>query len=244
MNYQIIKNEERLREFIQWLPELQESEKYYLCLFARSKYTRDEAGKNGIPHIKTDKSQLRRLVATKENMYRKIKQLEIEEGTWFQKEISVPQDALAMYINPNPRDLWKATFNSLVKLANCIRDHNTGVNPYSEALSEIQKSKSRTCFVDFDVDEEDMAKLTSTVMKVFDVVNIGAVTVLQTRGGAHILVEPSKVEKKYINSFYKDICRIAKVDQVGDQMMPVPGCTQGGVVPYFLDLNTRQTYNI
>lgn len=252
MNYKIIKNEERLREFIHWLPELQETEKYYLCLFARSKYTRDEAGKNGIPHLKTDKSQLRRIVSDKERLFKKIKQLEIEEGAWFQKEIPIPQSALALYINPNPRDLWKATFNSLIKLANCIRDQNKLVNPYAEALSEIQKAKSRTCFIDFDVDEEDMTKLTNTVMRVFDVVNIDAVTVLQTRGGAHILVEPHKVLHKYRNTFYKDIFLVTNADgdpdkpeeEEGDRMIPVPGCTQGGFEPYFLDLNVNHNYNI
>lgn len=243
-NYQIIIDDDRLRDFIDWLPELKETEKYYMCLFARSKYTRDEAGKNGIPHLKTDKSQLRRFLCTKENMYRKIKQLEIEEGCWFQKEIPIPQSALALYITPNPRDCYKATFNSLIKLSQCIRDQNKLANPHAEVMSEIQKTKSRTCFVDFDIDEEDTTKLTDIIMKVLNTINIDAITVLQTRGGAHILVDPHKVDKKYTNTFYQVMHKMTNADQVGDQMIPVPGCTQGGFVPYFLDLNINHNYNI
>ena len=46
--------------------------------------------------------------------------------------------------------MLKATVNTMVKLAQSIRDQNINMNAHQEALSEIQKAKSRTCFVDFD----------------------------------------------------------------------------------------------
>ena len=41
MNYKIVENEKQLKEFIDWLPELEENEKYFVSLFARKKYCED-----------------------------------------------------------------------------------------------------------------------------------------------------------------------------------------------------------
>lgn len=234
MNYEIIKDEEKLREFIKWLPELKPTEKYYLCLFARSKYTKDENGVNGIAHIKSDKAQLKRFVSDKERMYDKIKQLEVEVGCYKQKDTPIPQQALALYITPNPREMWKATVNSMVKLAQCIRDNNILVNPHQEVLSEIQRTKSRTCYIDFDVDCGDRIDIATRA--IYSSINKEAVTWLRTRGGIHALIDPNKVTKEYQKSFYQKITKIEDVDQTGDNMIPVPGCTQGNFIPHFLNL--------
>lgn len=235
MNYEIIKDERLLREFIEWLPELLPSEQYYLCLFARSKYCKE------IVHIKSDKAQLKRFVSTKERMYDKIKQLEIEVGAYKQKDNPIPQEALALYITPNPRDLWKATFNSLIKLANCIKDQNILVNPHQEVMSEIQKAKSRTRYADFDLDESDPMKIQEILNKVPDIVNTEAVTLLRTRGGVHILVDPVKVVYPYKNKWYQSLSKLGSIDQTGDMMIPVPGCTQGNFIPHFISLKQYES---
>lgn len=199
---------------------------------SRSKYLKDENGVNKLPHIKTDKSQLKRFVTDKERMFQKIKQLEIAEGWYMQREHIVPQEALALYISPNPREMWKATVNSLVKLANCIRDQNILVNPHAEVLSEIQKCKSRTCYIDFDIDESNKSTLEEIREKFVNFIGYTPIF-LKTRGGMHVLVEPEKVSPELKNSFYKNMSVFA--DQTGDGMIPVPGCVQGGYVPHFID---------
>ena len=238
MNYEIIKDEEKLRQFIDWLPDTEHTEQYYLCLFARSKYCKD------ITHIKSDKSQLKRFTSTKDRMFDKIKQLECEVDSYKQykegkqETISIPQEALALYITPNPRDLWKATFSGLIKLAQCIRDTNTKMNPQAEMMSEIQKSKGKTTDADFDLDESDPEKLKEILSKLPDHVNLDAVTLLRTRGGVHILVDHKKVVYPYKNKWYQGIASMSdSIDQTGDMMIPVAGCTQGNFIPHFINVN-------
>lgn len=139
MNYTIIKDEKVFREFIDWLPELEPHEKYYMCLFCRSKYLKDSTGTNTLPHIKTDKSQLKRIITDKERMFNKVKQMEAPLDSYRQKEHPIPQEGLALYITVNPRNMFKATVNTMVKLAQSIRDQNVMMNPHQEAMSEIQK---------------------------------------------------------------------------------------------------------
>jgi hypothetical protein len=57
MNYKIIKDEESLKGFIEWLPELGDDLSYYVSLLARNKYLEDKS------ILKTDKCSLKRFTA-------------------------------------------------------------------------------------------------------------------------------------------------------------------------------------
>lgn len=227
-HYKIIVDEQKLKEFIDWLPELQPHEKYYLCLFARSKYCKQ------VTHISSDKAQLKRVISDKSRMFEKIKQMEIRLGDYKQKEVSVPQEALALYITVNPRSMTKATANLLVKLATSMRDQNIEMNPHAEALSQIQKAKSRTEYIDFDIDEPDEDVLKTLMTQIEEYITKDAITWLRTRGGAHCLIKPSLIPEDVKKTFHRRIALIPQVDQVGDQMIPIPGTYQGGFVPHFI----------
>ena len=232
MNCQTIKHETVLKSFIDWLPELRQTEKYYLCLFARNKYCKE------LTHIKSDKAQLKRFVSDKERMFQKIKQLEIEVGWYKQKHMDVPEQALALYITPNPRDMFKATVNTMVKLAQSIRDQNISMNPHQEAMSEIQRAKSRTCWIDFDIDTKGVSQDYPDYLKETVYNKVGKTTevkFLETRGGYHVLVNPETVPLEFKRTFYVSMMEIPHCDQAGDNMIPVPGCTQGGFIPHFIN---------
>jgi hypothetical protein len=238
MNYKIITDEKILIDFIDnFLPELQTNECYYFCLFARSKYAKNEDGSNKFPHIKTDKAQLKRFIAAnKSRILSKIKQLEVPIGAYKTKDgDDIPQESLALYINPGPRNQKKAMFTLMKKFIEIQEGSAENFNINAEALSAIQKSRSRKGFVDFDIDLENAEAVVGEKMH-YDYINKEAVHFLKTRGGMHILVDTSKIEKRYEHKWYQFFANTFTIDVKGDNMIPVPGTYQGGFTPHFIQI--------
>jgi len=223
--HNIICSEQALEKFVEWLPDLGPNERFFLCLQARKKY---------MPSLKSgDKTQLKRFTSSKETLITKIKQLECPVGCYCTKEGEIiPDAAMALYITLNPRDMRKATFSAAKALIDLIQKQDHNFNPHSEALSCIHKSKGQTAFVHFDVDNPDEGRIDWKEVreKAAEVVGNEAVTVVETRGGCHLLIDPKKVVCDHKN-WYTVIVKQIKCDQTGDLMVPVVGCNQGGFVP-------------
>lgn len=240
MNYQVITDETALKAFIDWLPKLEHDETYYLCLFARSKYTRDLDPELKLPHIKTDKCQMKRFTSNKERMLDKIRQLECPIGAYKQKDLIVPQQALALYITVNPRSFLKANVESCRKLLNLALQPYNGFHPHQEVMSEIQKAKSRSVFVTFDFDVDKHETDGEVIFaQISQYINCDTVYMIETRGGYHILVEVDKIATDHKKTWYNGMrALLAKFskdhDNAGDIMLPVPGTYQGGFTPKFI----------
>lgn len=231
MNYKIIQNEEKLIEFINWLPEISEDECYYLTLFARKKYD---------PTIKSDKAQLKTIITNKEYMLRKIKQLEVEVGNYEFDGIPVSQESLVLYIT-TPRSYAKANRSIVKELTNYLFDKTDKPipNPYRLSLKYLQTAKSNHKIFLFDIDSK-LSKLSNFdnedgrfIDHIKDWLNSNAYSVIKTRGGYRIVIYTDLIDDKSKEMrFYDKFERIS--DQVGDLFIPVVGCAQGGFIPYFV----------
>ena len=229
--YSIIKDEGMLGEFIAWLPELREHEIFYVALFARKKYC------TAIKDIRTDKAQCKRFTSRTNRLIEKIRQLECPLDSYSIRGTTIPQEALALYISVNPRDLHEATKNGLIKLATLITQGYNGYNPHQEVMSEIHRACSRKIWFDFDFDE---VELDPTLAAVSEILNIECVRVLKTHSGFHLLVNLKGIHEDFAKSWHRAMSQLPGVDVRGDNLIPVPGCVQGEFIPHFIDTGYPQ----
>ena len=227
--HRVIHDEAALRQFIDWLPELETHERFYVSLFARRKY--DDRIKG------SDKANLKRFVSKKDRLFEKIQQLELPVGRYVTKDVVVQDHSLALYICPNPRCLRKASFDLVKQLMVRLENENQAFNAHADALTWMHRSKSRTVYVDFDIhldveESEKQAAVDDCMRTVKEIVGEDAVSFVETRGGVHCLVEPRKAAGE--KNWHQKITRSLTIDQQGDLLMPVPGCCQGGFVPRFV----------
>ena len=234
--HNIITDPDALREFVEWLPKTTMNERYLVHLQARKKYAPD-LGLNNLSHIES-------FVCDKRSMENRIRRLEVQVGCYQTRAgDTIPDRALALYITPNPRDMRKASIACAKSFVDSVT--NSGkerFRPHAEVLSLIHKSKSRSVFVHFDIDREGDADVGNTAKDstpieevktiVEGIVGAEALTVVETRGGMHLLIEPSLVQSDR-KDWHKVITKSFNVDQRGDIMLPVVGCNQGGYTPTF-----------
>jgi hypothetical protein len=229
-NYEIIRDESALRQYLDLLPEQESGQQFYLTLLARSKY--DETGT-----VSSDKAQLKRVTATKDRIIEKLRQLEIPLGGYKMGDDRqpVPLSALAIYMMPNPRSFRTANRRLMIELVHRMSSEDDTLkhcNPKALALSYIQTSAcSSRHFTTFDFDKVGEELLTSIVALAPESV------VIRTRGGYHVLV-PAALVGKRDKQWYNKMSDLltstngAGKDVKGDILSPIPGCWQGQFVPY------------
>lgn len=239
MNYKIVNNYQELESFIDFLPELLDTETYYFSLIARGKYAPDSQLGNNKNFL-----QLRRFTSTKDRIFEKIKQLECEVGSYKVKGLDVPQEALVLYVNINPRDQITATRQTFQRLGLLISEGKIGeIKANSVAMTELHRARGRKLFYDIDFDlptnlnfQEQVKRRMSIEQTLLNITG-GAVEFINTRGGFHALVKLQEIPNEVKKTWYHEVAKLEGVDIKGDNMIPVPGTTQGGFVPsmYLVD---------
>ena len=222
-HYKIISDAEVLSNFIETLPDIENTEVYYICLFGRHKYD------PSFPNTR-DSGQLARIICKKDDIIEKIRRLESPLGSYSRDGFVATQKCLAMYIGLNPRCLIKANKNLLVEMATRLADGNFQFNPITLATTEVHKATNRKFFVDFDYDDCNPAYYLPKFLEILS--NQESFRILKTRGGFHLIVELSKLEKN--NNWYQKLSSLPNCDVKGSyNLTPIPGCFQGDFVPYF-----------
>ncbi|KAA2220340.1 tunnelling fold family protein [Chryseobacterium sediminis] len=235
MHYKIIYNEEKLKEFINWLPDLQSNEQYYVQLLARKKYN-PETG------LKSDKSQLKRFTSSKERLFHKISQLELPIGRYESGGENISQDNLALYITPNPRDLHKASLLMMREISDKLIQNDNAINPHALALNIIQTTTSRKIFFDLDIDFKignHQVAINQFKKDIENCINPDSLTFIKTNGGLHCLIKLGDIKKEYQKNWHQKVSQLTcdeyEVTMNADNVLPVPGAIQGiDFSPYFL----------
>lgn len=224
-NYKIIADPDAFRDFIDWLPVLTEEEQYYCCLFSRKKYA-PNGGKDH-PWIKSDKDQLKRFTSKKEYLYSKVWQCEAPYGAYaYPSGNPVFREAIAIYINANPRNLWKTNMQAIKKLLTVIESQGKNSNPHQEVMSIIQQTASEKHTILFDIDSKEIE------LKELIDISSGNCDIIETRGGYHVHVRSALIPEIKNKMWYLDYKKLS--DVAGDEMSPMVGCFQGGFVPRFV----------
>lgn len=235
--YKIITDEEEFDKFVEFLPQLEEHEAYYIALQGRAKYLR------GTPLeglLKGDKSQLKRAVTTNKSLIKnKVRQMETVIGTYNVTDggVAMPQEALALYITVNPRDLRLAGHRMVVDCNNALYN-NTFLNPYTQSLKLIQNSKSKSRYLeyDFDVNKKEIP-LDALIAELAEQSNLpyAVFKAVETRGGYHVFLDTVHLKtlrvnwnKKFLEVYHK---YSTDTENKGTNLTPVPGSYQGGFTP-------------
>ncbi len=232
-NYKIIRDQRAFEFFAGWTQLCSSQETYYFVLVARKKYVPDHLEVK--QHMRSDMPLKSFCASTYNEIVRGVRQLEVPLGAYMDRLWEIPQEALVLYCNPNKRDLKKASYHTAQEILKRLHEGNPVGNPRALATSKIHSSKSKDSkqyFVHFDYDVSGVS-VNDMFDKLYRHINPEALWLVQTRGGYHALILPSRVSEEYKRTWYQGITEDKEIpiDHSGDFEMPVPGTTQGTFVP-------------
>lgn len=234
----IIQDINKLKEFIDWLPDLKNDEKFLLCLFARDKYNKKNKIKGG-------SFQLQRFVVDKNKMINKIKRLESYLHLLEINNEQVDNSIIGLYIKTNPTSMSRASLMFSREIISKTLSDNNSYNPEVLLMDCIQNTNYNSIYTDIDID------INNTNIKIEDVIdtlmmsnfinnNSWINNIIKTKGGFHIQINNSLIDDEYKktwrNKLMKLKCNDFDITMNGKNMIPLPGCNQFNYTPELITL--------
>ncbi len=226
MNYKLIHNENQLQDFIDFLPELNPNEGYFMILISRKKWYPE----SGVPSA----LKLKRETVSKEKIIQTIRQWEVSEGTYQSNGIPIDSRNLGVYIGFNPKNQYNACFELINQCLANIRSNKQNINVKSMANDVIQGSNGTKNFIDIDVDIKEGEDYLTVIDYIKTVIREENLTFIKTNGGFHCLVSLDEM-KGNNGPWYQKIQAHpfkSELNIMSNDLVPMPGCNQGKFIPY------------
>ena len=239
--YDILIDKDEFAKFCSMvLPNLENDEQFYCSLLARNKWNKES-------NIGS-KVQLKRFTSGNEYLMQKLSQLETKIGSYQDKNNPIPQANLGVYIMPNPRSLFNAGQDLINEISRNTKKRVYHMNPQSMALSCIQTNCNRKIYYDLDVDIKNLnnkQRYIGSILTNLVCLNLNKnedFFVIETKNGCHILLKIENMVERLGRNWFKQIESIvrthnrycadaANIEMNEDNLLPIPGCTQGGFIP-------------
>lgn len=237
------------------LKPLAENQVYMVFLAARNKYLTDEQRKTvklaGQDMIARKVLKKKEGETTGQMLLKGLSTLCVPAGHYRDNGGNpIPFNAFTMFVTVNPRDCKKASLAVAHTLLDKLANDMDGFQHLENlVLSSIHKEVSRKVYLDLDIDLKvpmDLAERLRVLDEVMMPSGNTPFTQVNTRGGYHLLVEYDQIDKERKNTFYLDLMKLSEMEKnyelevktdgsSGAVMTPIPGTSQGGYEPTFLE---------
>jgi hypothetical protein len=254
--YEFLIDETAVRAFAKSvLKPLQDDECYLVFLAARNKYLTPE--QQGV-HKLTGADMLARQVLRQkkehlpmdELLVRAIKRLSVPEGYYkCAGGEPIPFNAFTMFVTINPRDMRKAALEFSLETVKLLSGDSHFENLETRLYSAIHSHCSRKIYLDLDVDYKGLLTVgvkDGILESVKEPLGSTSLKQVVTKNGFHLLIELDCVTPDVRATFYRGVMERAEfakrlglpyeIEIKNDSMTPIPGCTQGGGIPFLREV--------
>jgi len=242
----LILDKKEYDKFVDYLPELERDEVYFLSLSARNKYLTD-AERVEFDLGRTEMFS-RQVAFDKEGIELALNKMTADLAVRRTRNGSkIPEKSLVVYFNVHPSSTVKAYRRFSEQMDRHYEEAFVGTLNGSDAadmwipfrrmrtnlMNHIQKSFSRKLMVDIDIDGEDDEQSKALLWSVRDFLtyNDCHFVTIKTQGGYHVLVPTEKLGK-HVPLFQKlkdlDNTTEGEVKFNSNAMVPLPGTLQAG----------------